>query len=162
LRSFESSPAAILAVFTRGGCPLRPERADALADEIKTYGGLEPAIEALPHDEAYVVLRDALAYRALLHEQCAPELRIGRLLREAQDLDARAAPAWAQAAELRGRAVYRRRQGDIELAAQFQARALAAEALAAELEERALLKRLQAADFKAHGELGRLLQNLAA
>ena len=67
---------SIQALFVQAERSLQPERARALAREISTYGGLEQAIAALAQDEAYVVLGDALAYRALLIERSewpAPE-----------------------------------------------------------------------------------------
>jgi hypothetical protein len=153
---------SIFALFVRAEAPFSVERARALAREIMAYGGLEAAIDALAFDEVDTVLSDALAYRALRLEQGNPACRIARLMREAQDLDARAEPAWAQAAELHGRAGYRFKQGDLELAGQFQARALAAETLAAGLEEQALVKRLEAADLKSGMARCRALRDLAA
>ncbi len=158
----QSDAEAIAGLFALAGRPISAARADALAREISTYGGLDRAIGALAHDEAYLILNDAMAYRALLNERDDPGRAIARLLREAQGLDARAAPAWTQAAELFGRAAYRRAQGDRDLADQFQARALAAQILAAELEEQAFLTRLQAAQLKADLSLCDTLRDLAA
>jgi hypothetical protein len=162
LSPIQSETEAILALFAQAGRPIGGARARALAREISAYGGLEPAIGALAHDEAYVVLKDAMAYRVLLNERDDPGRVIARLLREAQDLDARAAPAWMQAAELMGRAAYRRAQGDGELAEQFQARASAAQALAAGFEEQAFLNRLKAAQLTADVSLYESLRDIAA
>ena len=137
-------------------------RAAALAREIATYGGLEGAIAALAHDEAYFALDDALTYRALLARQEEPELRIDRLLAEAADLDARAAPAWAEAADWRGRAAYRQARGDTDLAVQFRSSAIAAEQVAAGYEEQAFQLRLQAAEMKAKGAFFEALRAAAA
>ena len=159
-----SNPLAdsIQALFVQAKRSLEPERASALAREISSYGGLEQAIAVLAQDEAYVVLGDALAYRALLIERNEPARLIARLLREAKDLDARADPAWAEAAELSGRAAYCRVQGEPEPAEQFQVRAQAAQTLAASFEEQALLKRLQVAELKADTDLAQVLHDLAA
>ncbi len=128
---------AIVALFAQADRPLSVERAQALAREIATYGDLEPAIAALAHDQAFRALDDALAYRALLRERENPGRRIDRLLGEAADLDARADPAWAEAADWHGRAAFRRARGDFELAEQFRARAVAAEHIAGGYEEQA-------------------------
>ena len=157
-----SPAAAILDLFVHAGRSLSAERAQALAREIATYGGLAPAIAALSHDEAFCALDDALAYRALLNERDDPSRRIERLLAEAADLESRAAPAWAEAAEWQGRAAFRRARGDLELAAQFQARARGAERLAGDCEEQAFEKRLNAAELKADAALYRVLRALAA
>ena len=65
--------------------------------------------------------------------------------RKTMDLDARAEPAWAEAAEMHGKAAFRRLQGEHDLAATFQRRAHAAERFAAALEADAFAKRLEAA-----------------
>ncbi len=103
-----------------------------------------------------------LTKRALLNEPNHPDRRIERLLGEAADLDARADPAWAEAADWRGRGAFRRARGDFAQAAQFQARALAAERVAGGLEEQAFRKRLKAAELKADGALCETLRTLAA
>ena len=153
---------AILVLFSQDDRPLSGERAKALACEIATYGGLAAALAALAHDEAFRALDDALAYRTLLNERDDPDLRIDRLLGEAANLDARADPAWAEAADWHGRAAFRRARGDFELAAQFQVRALTAERVAGGYEEQAFRKRLKAAELKADGALCEVLRALAA
>jgi hypothetical protein len=138
------------------------ERARTLAREIATYGGLEPAIAALAHDQAFRVLDDALAYRTLCLERGDPGRRIDRLLSEAADLEARAGPAWVEAAEWHGRAAFRRARGDVDVADRWLGRALAVERTAAGYEEQAFRKRLQAAELKADGALCDVLRELAA
>ncbi|HUO23633.1 MAG TPA: hypothetical protein VMU59_14045 [Caulobacteraceae bacterium] len=155
-------PDRILARFQHGGEPMTLNRARRLADEIETYNGLDSAIAALAHDQAFAALGDALAYRALLADADRPEALIERLQRQAADLDARASPAWAEAASLRGRAAYRVRQGEMALAAQMQAQADAAERFAADLEARAFGLRLRAAALQASASVRALLLNLAA
>ncbi len=138
---------------------------EALAAEIARYGGLERAITALAND-ASALLPEALAYRASLAEQADPARRIARLRTEAHDLDARAEPAWAEAADMHGRAAYRARQGERDLAETFLRRAHAAERFAAALEADAFAKRLEAAglEVSARGrqEMTDLLETLAA
>lgn len=153
---------AVLALFRQAGRPLSAERAGALAREIAIYGGLDQAVAALAHDEAFRALDDALAYRALLNERDDPDRLIVRLLRQAGDLEAQADPAWAQAADWRGRAAFRRARDERALAARFEARALAAERIASELEEQALNTRLRAAELKAGKALHQTLRELAA
>ncbi len=148
------------------GLPATPERARRIADEIQVYGGLDQAIAALANEEASAALADLLAYRAALAEQADPARRIARLRVEAEGLDARAEPMWAESAQFHGRAAYRALQGDPELADQYLSRAQAAERLAAALEAEALAKRLDAAglvaDAAARRDLTGLLQSLAA
>lgn len=158
----DHSAEAIIARFAQAPRTLSTDRATALAREIAAYGGLEEAIAALAHDDAFRALNDALAYRALLAQTDNPKLRIARLLAEAADLDARAAPAWAEAADWRGRAAYRRARGEVDLAAQFHSRALAAEHVAADYEEQAFQRRLQAAELKADGVFYEALRAVAA
>jgi hypothetical protein len=153
---------AILAAFDQAGCGLSPERAHRVAGEIVAYGGLDAAIAALAQDEAFEALADALAYRDLLREQDDPQRLLARLLREAGDLDARAEPAWAEAADLRGRAAHRHRQGEMELARRFLDQAQAAERFAAGLEEEAFRKRLRGAELEAGVDLRAALRDLAA
>ena len=153
---------AILVVFEQAGCSLSPERAGRLADQITAYHGLDGAIAALAQDEAFEALADALAYREALRERDDPERHLSRLSREAGDLDARAEPAWAEAAELRGRAAHRHRQGEVELARRFLDQAQAAERFAASLEEQAFRKRLRAAELKCGADLCVALRDLAA
>lgn len=156
------SAASIVLLFARAGQPLESARAHALSCEIQTYGDLERAISALAHDQAYSALADALAYRALLIEQNDPERLIARLLRQAKDLDARADPAWTEAADFSGRAAYCRSRGDFDLADQLDGRARASQSLAAECEEQAFRKRLQVAEMTAQFDLSRMLRSLAA
>jgi hypothetical protein len=138
---------------------------EAIAAEIARYGGLERAIAALANDGA-ALLPQLLAYQASLAEQADPDRRIARLRTEAQDLDARAEPAWAEAAEMHGKAAFRRRQGEAELAAAFLRRAHAAERLAAALEAHAFAKRLEAArmdgDSVRQADLADVLAAIAA
>jgi hypothetical protein len=152
----------IRALFQSAGCSLCAERARRLAEAIASYGDLQATLEGLAQDDAFAVLTDALSYRALLAERDDPSRLIARLLREACDLDARAEPAWSDAAEIHGRAAFRERQGEHELARQFEHRARAAERFAAALEEQAFLKRLQAAQVSADRTLGAALRDLAA
>lgn len=153
---------SIVLLFARAGQPLESARAHALSCEIQTYGDLERAISALAHDQAYSALADALAYRALLIEQNDPQRLIARLLRQAKDLDARADPAWTEAADFSGRAAYCRSRGDFDLADQLDGRARASQSLAAECEEQAFRKRLQVAEMTAQFDLSRMLRSLAA
>jgi hypothetical protein len=162
LSPFDRTVDAISAHFAQAGTPLPPDRAQALAHEIATYDGLEPAIAALTHDEAYRVLDDALGYRTLLSERDDPDRRIGRLLSDAVDFDARAEPAWAEAADWRGRAAFQHARGQTALAEQFERRALAAERVAAKYEEQAFDRRLKAAELKAGRSLSQALRDLAA
>jgi hypothetical protein len=142
-----------------------PRPCEALAAEIARYGGLERAIAALAND-ASALLPQLLAYRAALAEQADPARRIANLRTEAHDLDHRAEPAWAEAAEMHGRAAFRRLQGEHDLAETFLRRAHAAERFAAALEAEAFAKRLEAARMEASAErqqeLAGLLQTLAA
>jgi hypothetical protein len=154
--------ADIRAAFVQTGRDLPRDRALRLAREIAAYGGLEAAVAALAHDDAFGLLADALAFRAALAERAEPAALIARLLREALDMDARAEPAWAEAAEFHGRARFRAAQGERELAGQFQARALSAERLAAACEDQALAKRLQAARLKPGAGLRAVLFDLTA
>ncbi len=158
----DPSPDLILLLFARAGQPLDSARAHALVCEIRTYGDLERAICALAHDQAYAALADALACRALLIEQNDPARLIERFLREARDLDARAEPAWAEAADFSGRAAYCRSRGDCDLADQLDGRARASQSLAAECEEQALQKRLCVAEMTAQSDLPQILCHLAA
>ena len=153
---------AILALFQQAERGLSVDRAEALSREITTYRGLEPAIAAMAHDEAFHVLDDALAYRTLLAQCDSSNSQIDSLLIEAGDLDTHAAPAWAEAADRHGRAAFRRAQGDLNLAMQFLSRAEAAERIAAGYEEQALNRRMIAAELKANGEFCNVLRALAA
>ncbi len=160
------TPAQIMQVLALTGRPAWPCRARATAREIRLYGSLDRAVAALGQDESSRLLSDLLAYRAGLAERADPALRIARLRRDARDLDARAGPAWAEAAEFTGRARYRQLQGDTDLAAAFLRRAEAAERLAASYEDRALALRLEADALAAADERSRdwreVLQALAA
>jgi hypothetical protein len=121
---------------------------EALTAEIARYGGLGRAIAALAND-ASALLPQLLAHQAALTEQADPARRIVRLRTEAHDLDHRAEPAWAEAAEMHGKAAFRRLQGEHDLAATFLRRAHAAERFAAALEADAFAKRLEAARMDA-------------
>ncbi|GEM_PF-2619691 len=156
------SPRSIQNTFLDAGLSLSAKRAQDLAAEIQLYGGLEPAMKGLAQDEAFDGLKDALAYRDLLGELDRPTLRIARLLREAESLEARAVPAWAEASDLRGRGTYRRVRGETTLACELGVRAQAAERFAARLEAQALRHRLQAAELQAGVALQEALAELAA
>jgi hypothetical protein len=160
------TPAQVFDALTAVGRPLCLARAQGIAREMAVYGGLDRAAAALSHDAAHASRADLLAYRAALAELADPRLHIARLQREAADLDARAEPSWAEAADLAGRAAFRQLQGEFDLAAQFQRRALAAEQTAAELEAQAFAKRLQAASLQADAghktELQAALEAIAA
>jgi hypothetical protein len=123
---------------------------------------LDAAAAAFANSEAFAALGDALAFKAALAESADPAVLAARLLRDAQDLDARATPIWAEACAFHGRSAYRRAQGETELADQFQARALAAERLAAQYEAEAFGNRLRAAELRTDGELRMLAQALTA
>ena len=69
--------------------------------------------------------------------------------RRADDLNDRAAIAWAQGAAFAGKAAARRLSGDLDLAQAFQRRAKAAESRALSFEDEALALRLQAAAIAA-------------
>jgi hypothetical protein len=156
----------VLNALQATGRPAGAEAARRIAEEIQVYGGLDLAIAALANDEAATALAELLAYRAALAEQAAPARRIARLRLEAEGLDARAEPIWAEAAEFHGRAAYRALQGEQELADQYLGRAQAAERLAAAFEAEALAKRLQASALSANAaarlDLASLLHSLAA
>ncbi len=141
--------AAILETLAAAGRDACPRTADRIAREITTYGGVDQAATALAHDQAHELLSDLLIYRAALAEQRQPGLRIARLLQEADDLNTRAESRWGQGAEFAGRASFRRRQGDADLAAVFQRKADSAERLAAGLDAEAFGKRLEAAQLQA-------------
>jgi hypothetical protein len=154
------SPDDILLALAETGRALSAARAERLAAEIAGHGGLDIAIAALAHDQAWEPLDDALAYGAALTERADPERLIARLLREACDLDARAEPAWAEAREFSGKADYRALQGEDDLARQYRARAMAAETLAAGCEDQAHAKRGQAARIGAQLSLATALIDL--
>jgi hypothetical protein len=138
-----------MAACACAGRPITAPRAGRLADEIAACGGLDQAVQALANDDAFGALGDLLAYRAALAEIADPSILINRLRRDASDLDARAEPAWAEAADLYGRARFRELRGEADLADGFRRRAEAAERLAATLEAEAFAKRLQAARLQA-------------
>jgi hypothetical protein len=146
-----------MAAAGRQACPQAAER---IAREIETYGDIDRAAAALAHDEAQGLLAEILAYRTALAEQADPRRRIARLQQDAADLDARAEPLWAEAAEFAGRASFRGRQGEAELAALFQQKADVAERLAAELEAQAFAKRLEAARLMAGAGAGAAFQEI--
>ncbi len=148
--------------FDKAGLPLDPSCAQRLADEIACYGSLDRTIAALSNDDVLGPLKDALALRQIRSERADPALKIARLLQEARDLDARAAPSWAEAAQFHGSGQFRRNQGDHDLADQFLARARAAERWAAALEDKALDLRLQAADLQTGQALRTALRDMAA
>ena len=156
----------VLNTLRTAGRPATAECAVRIINDIRAYGGLDPAIAALANDEAASALADLLAYRAALAEQADPARRIARLRLEAEGLDARAEPMWAESAQFHGRAAYRALRGDPELADQYLRRAQGAEGLAAALEAEAFAKRLEAAglmaDAAARRDLTRLFHALAA
>jgi hypothetical protein len=160
------TPVEILRALAATDRPACPEAARRMAGEIAACGSLQAAAEALANDEASGLLSGILAYRAALAELADPALRLARLRREAQDLDARAEPAWAEAAEFHGKARHRLLQGQGELAEAFLRRAQAAESLAAALEAEAFDKRLGIARLESaadqRGEWANLLTALAA
>jgi hypothetical protein len=156
------SPEHIQALFAAAEARMTFERAQHLAAEIAAHGGLDNAIAMLAHDQAFAVLQDALAYRALLSEAHDPSAAIDRLLRQARDLDARAEPAWAEAANLCGRAAWRLAQGETDLAGRMRAQAGAAERFAADLEERAFRLRQDAARRRAAAAMHARLVDVAA
>ncbi len=138
----------ILEVLTTAGRPATRQIAERIEGEIARYGDLACAVAALTHEDAPALLSDMLAYRAALAEAADPRLRIARLRREADDLDARAEPLWLEAADCAGRARFRRSQGQGELAAIFERKTQAAERLAAALETESFAKRLEAAHLQ--------------
>ena len=144
------TPLDIQAALAASGRAIDPDQAQRLAEEIRARGGMvEAALAALAADESSLLLSLLLAYRAALAETAEPVLRVRRLRRKAQDLDARAEPLWREAAEDAGRAAGRRLRGEPSLAETFARRAAAAEALAAELEAEAFALRLQAGRIEA-------------
>ncbi len=143
------SPAEVQRVLSLTGCSAGLEAAESICAEIRTYGSVALAAAALAQDEATGALAALLAYRSALEELADPAQRIARLRLQAQDLDARAEPAWTEAAEFAGKASHRARQGEDDLAGAFAQRAAAAERLAAELEAQALTLRLQARALEA-------------
>jgi hypothetical protein len=152
--------------LTATGRAADPEAVEAVCRVIAAYGCIDHAAAALAHDEAYGLLAHLLAYRAAVAEQADPLQRIVRLHREAADLDARAEPVWAEAAEFSGTAAFRRLRGEAELAALFQRRTEAAERVAADLEAQAFARRLEAAGLQAslarRAELAGALRTIAA
>ena len=154
--------ADILAVFAETGRSLPAKRAETLGLQLAAYGGLDEAIDALVHHDAFSALSDALFLRAALAERGDPERRVRRLLCEADSLEARAETALAEAAEFEGRATMRRRQGETELADQFAARAAGAERVALHWAEEALAKRLLAAQTQARVGFGAAIRDIAA
>ena len=156
------SPDQIIQAFSDEAQPIDAVQAQSLARELQVYGGLAPAIAALAEDQAADLLADALRLKSLLAERADPALKHTRLLRDARDLDARAAPCWAEAADCRGRAAFREHRGEPHLAAVLLAQAIAAECLAGRLEDQALDKRLRAAGLKAGLDLANALRDLAA
>jgi hypothetical protein len=143
------TPADVREALAATGRATDPEAAEAVCRVIAACGGIDHAAAALAHDEAYGLLAHLLAYRAALAEEADPALRIARLHREASDLDARAQPLWAEAAEFSGKAAHRRLNGESELAALFQRRTEAAERVASSLEAQAFARRLEAAGLQA-------------
>jgi hypothetical protein len=141
--------AEVLDAFLSCGRDACPDAARRIAREIAAYGSLEQAAAGLAEDDAHALLSDLLAYRAALAERADPALRLARLYREAADLDARAEPCWAEAAEFAGRAAFRRIQGESDLVSTFERRAAAAEQVAASLEDQAFARRLEAAGLQA-------------
>lgn len=156
------SPQHVLDTFHRAGRSIDAHRAQGVVEAIRAHGALDAAAAALANDERAEALADLLAYAAAIGEARDPALRILRLRRDAEALDARAEPLWREAAEFHGRAAYRRAQGDIALADQFLARAAAAERLAAQLEAEALQQRLQAGALTSGRAFADLLHALAA
>jgi hypothetical protein len=143
------SPAEVLRVLALTGRRSSPQDAEAVAGAIGAYGSLACAAAALAHDEACDRLTGLLAYQAAIEELADPALRIARLRLQAQDLDARAEPARAEAAEFAGKAAHRRNQGEMDLAQAFAGRARAAERQAAALEAEAYALRREASALAA-------------
>ena len=162
----DPTAADVLDALTATGRSADSDAAEALVRVIVAYGGVGRAEAALANDEAHDLLCHLLTYRAAVAELADPALRIARLHREADDLDARAEPAWAEAAEFSGKASFRRSQGERELAGVFQRKTEAAERRAAALEAEAFAKRLQAAGLRAslawRAQLGAALKTIAA
>jgi hypothetical protein len=162
----DPTAADVLAALTAAGRVADRDAAQAVARVIAAYGDIDRAEAALANDEAHDLLAQLLAYRAAVAELADPVLRIARLEREADGLDARAEPSWTEAAEFAGKAGFRRLQGEGELAAVFQRRTEAAERLAAALEAQAFAKRLEAAGLRAalacRAGLGAVLRTIAA
>lgn len=160
------SPLDIQAVLVAAAAAVDADQAVRLASEIVARGGVEAAVAALATDESSNLLSLLLAYRAALAEAAEPALRVRRLRRKAQDLDARAEALWREAAQDAGLAAARRLRDEAALAETFQRRAAAAEALASEIECEAFALRLQAAQIEAeHGRrqgLTEALTGLAA
>lgn len=152
----------VIQALRTSGRSIDEPRARRVAEAIEAHGGLDRAAAGLANDERPETLGDLLAYRAAVQEASEPALRIARLRRQAEDLDARAEPLWREAAEFHGRSAYRRARAEATLADQFLAQATAAERLAARLEAEALAKRLEAGDVSANCGLAQLLQALAA
>lgn len=144
------------------GCPVTGEEAVRLSADLRRHDGPNRLIEALAHDESGRMLILALAWRAYLQEEADPARRVARLQHEARDLDHRAEPAWREAAEMHGKAAARSLRGEHELAADFLARARAAERVAAMLESQAFSKRLEAARLQSRTELCLSLAGIAA
>jgi hypothetical protein len=166
LNHMPPSPLDIQAILAAAGRTVDADQGLRLAEEIRARAGLEAAITALAADESSNLLSLLLALRAALAEAAEPALRVRRLRRKAQDLDARAGPLWREAAEDAGLAAARRLRGEAALAATFERRTAAAETLAAELESEAFALRLQAAQIEAEQarrqDLTEALSGLAA
>jgi hypothetical protein len=141
--------AQIKLVFAETGRSLQHSDAILIAREIAAYDGLANALAALAHDANHVLHGLLLSYQAALAEQAEPQLRIRRLLLEADDLDARAEPLWAEGASFAGRAAGRELQGEDELSGLFKRKADAAERMATGLQSQAFEKRREAAGLDA-------------
>jgi hypothetical protein len=155
-------PHDIQTLLAAAGRTVDPEQSRRLSEEIAARGGLDAAATSLAADESSALLSLLLAYRAALEAAADPVLRIHRLRRQAQDLEARAEPLWREAAEDAGRAAARRLRGEATLAQTFANRAAAAEALAAQLEAEAFALRLRAARAEAEQSLREGLTNALA
>jgi hypothetical protein len=160
------TPADVWDALAATGRAADPEAAEAVCRVIAACGSIDHAAAALAHEEAYGLLSQLMAYRAAIAEQSDPAARIARLHREASDLDTRAEPVWAEAAEFAGKAAFRLLKGESDLAAVFQRRTEAAERVAAELEARAFSRRLEAAGLQAslalRADLAGALRTIAA
>lgn len=121
------------------------DQAQAIERRLHGAADLEAAIAQAGHDGPDDALTALLAYREALAELDDPARLAARLITQADAADRRADAHAEEAAEFFGRAAYRGGRGDTDLAAQFHARAQAAETTAAALRDTAFTDGLRAA-----------------
>lgn len=135
----------VQAILRQDGRPCAADMATRVKAQIAACDGLDNAIAAASAEGDLDAMAELLHFRSALQEAVDPRLKAARLRRAALDLDDRAERLMSQAAELFGRSAYRSGQGELALAADFEARAVALEACAADLADKAFDNRLEAA-----------------